>query len=301
MAGAALGSKGLKAALNKNLSYLLLKPEVAQSYLTSCFNYKFCRASAGPFLCMPQGLAWGWVTSPRLVPNKDSTWKFFLCFSPGGLFAEHSCPAPPNSVGLVALGNKDRELCCEGARAWCGVADVCSASGLLGRSLQGTPVPLGRDLCGSWCPDLPSEGGSGGSISASPAWAAAGEAAGSLGNTPRHCPIKLPILLCSFVGKGVLRLWREELCLLRFTNWHSAGVKGAAFLPGWAKGKAVPGRKYRAFFLPKLDIWSFSAMHPYWKAATVCAGLRWEELRSSSSSMPLEKWTKQLLGVTVNM
>lgn len=39
-----------------------------------------------------------------------------------------------------------------------------------------------------------------------------------LGKLPWHCPIKLPILLCSFVEKGVLRLCREELSLLRLTN-----------------------------------------------------------------------------------
>lgn len=39
-----------------------------------------------------------------------------------------------------------------------------------------------------------------------------------LGKLTWHCPIKVPILLCSFVGKGVLRLWREELSLLRITN-----------------------------------------------------------------------------------
>lgn len=68
-----------------------------------------------PYFACPQGLAWGWVNSPRFVPNEDSAWMFFLCFSPGGLFAEHSYPAPPSTGGLVALGNKDRELCCQGA------------------------------------------------------------------------------------------------------------------------------------------------------------------------------------------
>lgn len=38
-------------------------------------------------------------------------------------------------------------------------------------------------------PGLPSEGGYGGTISVGPAWAAAGEAVGSIQETPRCCPI----------------------------------------------------------------------------------------------------------------
>lgn len=78
--------------------------------------------------------------------------------------------------------------------ASCKEGGARSAAGLFGMTAPENPSPSGPGVsgqcgAGSWCPDLPSEGGYGGTVPASSARAAAGEAAGSLQETPWRCPI----------------------------------------------------------------------------------------------------------------
>lgn len=205
---------------------------------------------------MPTG-APGWVTLPQISSWWGSILAVFPCVSPGygdlvGLcWAPLAC-TPPNWVRLLE-SFAAREL------AACGVtAGTRLSAGLFGMTTPGQPSPSGPGVsgwysAGSQCPDLPSEGEWGGTVSASPAWQLQGKLQTAFGNTLNwvtHVSCEW-VLRCSFVGLGVegATLVAKAYQLKKHQN------KRGAFLPSWAKGKSAPVNKYRALFLQKLDTW----------------------------------------------
>ena len=109
-------------------------------------------------------------------------------------------------MGLTAPGGERGELRSEGASNLLYGRRHAFGLWVVGVTTPGHPSPSGTGVsgrcgAGSWYPDLPSEGGYRGTVSASPVWAAAGEAAGSLrGNTmalPNFAPSPALLICCA--------------------------------------------------------------------------------------------------------
>lgn len=121
--------------LTKTCPTCCLSLEVAKSHTTSCFNYKFCRPPAGPFLCMCTGAG---LRLSNLSPNL-----FLMKIQPGssssvlalGISLLISPSMHPQSQWEQAQGALLRGSQQPG---------VCSASGLLGKIPPGHPSPSGQ-------------------------------------------------------------------------------------------------------------------------------------------------------------
>lgn len=137
--------KAWRLPLTKTCPTCCLSLEVAKSYTTLCFNYKFCRPPAAPFLCMRTGAGLRLsnltpnLLPMRLQPGSSSSalaLRVSLLSTPG--------MHPQAQWGLWHRGTSTGGFAARQPAAWAMVAAVCSASGLLGRIAPGHPSPSGQ-------------------------------------------------------------------------------------------------------------------------------------------------------------
>lgn len=136
--------KACRLPLTKTCPTCCLSLEVAKSYTISCFNYKFCKPPAGPFLCVCPGVG---LRLSNFTPNL-----FLTRIQPGscssvlalGVSLLSSPMMPQTQCCLWHQGTSTGSFAARQAAAWCTVAGVCSASGLLGKITPGHLSPSGQ-------------------------------------------------------------------------------------------------------------------------------------------------------------